>query len=108
MTEEITLTEQDFDEVINKSDIPVLVDFWAPWCGPCRFIGPVISEIADEQQGKVKVGKLNVDDHPGIAQRFGITGIPTIMLFKNGNAVERMVGALPKNMLEAQIIPHLA
>jgi len=108
MAEEITLTETDFDEVINKSDLPILVDFWAPWCGPCRFIAPVLSEIAGEQDGKIKIGKLNVDDHPAVAQRFNITGIPTIILFKNGNPVETMVGALPKDMLEASIMPHLA
>ena len=100
MSHEITLTDNDFDKTVSESSLPVLVDFWAPWCGPCRFVGPIVEELAQEKSDVLKVGKLNVDDNPATAQKFGITGIPTLILFKDGNPVERIVGALPKPMLE--------
>lgn len=107
MSNELTLTDADFDTTVNGSDLPVLVDFWAPWCGPCRFVGPIVEEIANEKVDTLKVGKLNVDDNPATAQKFGITGIPTLILFKGGKPVERIVGALPKEQLEQKIQPHL-
>jgi len=107
MSREITLTDETFDQTISSSTLPILVDFWAPWCGPCRFIAPVLSEIAEEKADSITIGKMNVDDNPSIPQRFGITGIPTMILFKGGKAVEKIVGALPKAMLEKALEPHL-
>ena len=100
---EITLTESNFDEVVLKSELPVLVDFWATWCGPCRMLGPVIASVAKEQEGNVLVGKVNVDDNPDLARRFGIRSIPTLMLFRDGTAVNTSMGYLPKDKVEAFI-----
>ena len=104
---EITLTDGDFDTIVSNSDKPMLVDFWAPWCGPCRFVGPILSEIANEHAANLKVGKLNVDENQQTAAKYGITGIPTMIIFKGGKPVERIVGALPKKMLEQAIQPHI-
>ncbi len=93
---EIQLTENNWEEEVLNSDIPVLVDFWAPWCGPCRMVAPIVSEIADEYAGKLKVGKLNTDEEPNIAVRYGIMSIPTLMIFKNGEVADQIVGAVPK------------
>jgi len=100
------LTDADFDSVINAGK-PVFVDFWAPWCGPCRLIGPVVEELAPNYDGKAVIGKMNVDDNPVIAQRFGVTSIPTLMMFKEGKLVDRMVGAAPKNALQSFIDRNL-
>jgi thioredoxin len=108
MAQEITLTDNTFDAEINNSTQPILVDFWAPWCMPCRIVAPILEELAKENNGSLRVAKLNVDDNPMTASRFGITGIPTLLLFKNGEMTERWVGALPKPMLEAALKPHLA
>ncbi len=107
MSREITMTDENFDQTISSSTLPILVDFWAPWCGPCRFIAPVLSEIAEEKHELITIGKMNVDDNPVIPSRFGISGIPTLILFKGGKAVEKIVGALPKAMLEKALEPHL-
>lgn len=99
----IVLTDTNFDEEVLKSPIPVLVDFWAPWCGPCRMIAPVVDEIADAKIGKAKVGKVNVDDHPNVAGRYRINSIPALLIFKNGEVAEQIVGAVPKAALLAKL-----
>ena len=93
---EITLTAENFEQEVIQSELPVLVDFWATWCGPCRMVGPVVAEIAEEFEGKVKVGKVNVDDEEELAERFGVQSIPTIILFKGGEEAARTIGFAPK------------
>ena len=100
---EIKLTDQNFEQEVSRADLPVLVDFWASWCGPCRMLAPVIAEIAEEYAGKVKVGKVNVDEQPNLANRYGIASIPTVMLFKNGEVVNTSLGYRPKNDLETML-----
>jgi thioredoxin 1 len=107
MEHEITLTDSTFDEQVKNSSVPMLVDFWAPWCMPCRAVAPILSGIAEDYQGRLAVGKLNVDDNPQVASRFGITGIPTLLLFKGGQPVGQWIGALPRPMLEQALQPHL-
>ena len=97
---EITLTAANFEQEVLRSDIPVLVDFWATWCGPCRMIAPALEEIAKEQEGKIKVGKVNVDEEMALASKFGIVSIPTLMVFKNGQLVNKALGAMPKSQIE--------
>lgn len=104
----ITLTSATFDEVINSSDTPILVDFWAEWCGPCKMIAPILSEIAAEKAGQVTIAKLNVDDHGDIAQRYGVMSIPTLLVFKDGNLVKTMVGAKGKGQLLSELEEFLA
>jgi thioredoxin 1 len=103
----LTLTDQNFDGEVLQSDIPVLVDFWAAWCGPCKMIAPVVEEIAGEYAGKVKVGKLNVDDNGGTAMRYQIRGIPTLLVFKGGQVVDQIVGAVGKTQIRKTIDAHL-
>ena len=100
---EIKLNEQNFEQEVSRADLPVLVDFWASWCGPCQMLAPVIAEIAEEYAGKVKVGKVNVDEQPNLANRYGIASIPTVMLFKNGEVVSTSLGYRPKNELETML-----
>lgn len=97
--EVIEVTDANFQEVVLDSDIPVIVDFWAAWCGPCRMVGPIVEEIAKDQEGKVKVGKLNVDDNREVATKYGIMSIPTILKFVNGEIARQVVGAMPKAAL---------
>jgi len=95
----ITLTDANFHKEVLESDVPVLVDFWAAWCGPCIAIGPAIEQLAEEFQGKVKVGKVNVDENPIVSQRFGIRSIPTILFFAGGQVVDQQIGLMPKSQL---------
>ena len=98
---EIILTSDNFENEVLRSDKPVLVDFWATWCGPCRMMAPVIAQIAEEKEGQIKVGKLDVDEEPELAIRYGISSIPCLKVFKNGEVVKSSVGAIPKPMVEA-------
>src|SRR6267143_3237093 len=102
MGKTIELTDANFDSIIN-SDKPVLLDFWAEWCGPCRMIGPVVEELSKEYEGKAVIGKVNVDENPETAIQFGIRSIPTLLIFKNGIVVDKQVGVVPKSVLENKL-----
>jgi len=95
----VILTDSNFDEIVLNSVKPVVVDFWAEWCGPCRVIGPIVNELADDYKDKIIVGKLDVDANPGISMKYGIRNIPTILFFKNGQVADKQVGAVPKGNL---------
>ncbi len=97
------LSDASFEAEILQSSTPVLVDFWAPWCGPCRVVGPIVEELAQQYQGRIKVAKMNVDNNPVTPGKYGIRGIPTLILFKNGEAVDQIVGAVPKGQIEAML-----
>ncbi len=99
----LEITEGNFEQEVAKSATPVLIDMWAAWCGPCRMIAPMVEELAGKYQGKIKVGKLNVDEHPQVAGRFRIMNIPTLLLFKGGKEVDRIVGVVPKDELGKRI-----
>lgn len=99
----VEITDANFDEVVLKSDLPVVVDFWAAWCGPCRMVGPIIEELAGEYEGKAVIGKVDVDQNPGVSAKFGIRNIPTIIFVKNGEIVDKSVGAVPKTQLAAKL-----
>ena len=104
----IEITDANFEQEVLKSDKPVLIDFWAVWCGPCRMVAPVVEEIASEYNGKLKVGKLDVDSNPEVSMKFGIRSIPTLMIFKDGKVVEQIIGAVPKRNLVNKVIPHIS
>jgi thioredoxin 1 len=103
----LEITDANFEELVLKADKPVLIDFWAEWCGPCRMVGPVVEEIAKEYEGKAIVGKVNVDNNPGISMKFGIRNIPALLYFKNGEIVDKQIGAVPKSILAGKLTAQL-
>lgn len=107
MSKPVTLTDDSFEEEVLQSDLPVLVDFWAEWCGPCRMVAPVVEELADEYEGKAKIGKVDVDSNPQISTKYGIRSIPSLLIFKNGEVVDQIVGAVPKAQLKKQLEAQL-
>jgi thioredoxin 1 len=103
----VEFTDANFEKEVLKASTPVLVDFWAVWCGPCKMIAPLVEEIAKEYDGRLKVGKVDVDSNPEVAMKFGIRSIPTIMVFKGGKVVEQIIGAMPKRNLLEKLAPHI-
>lgn len=103
----LEFTDSNFDETALQSDKPVMVDFWAEWCGPCRMVGPIVEEVANDFADKAVVGKLNVDNNPNVAMKYGVRSIPTILFIKNGEVVDRQVGAVPKAVLVQKLESHM-
>ena len=100
---EIIITKENFENEVMESPVPVLVDFWAPWCGPCRMLAPAVEELAEEYEGKVKVGKINVDEQGALAMQFGVASIPTLILFKDGEIADTRIGFMPKEEIEEML-----
>lgn len=107
MAKTVEITDSNFEEII-KSEQPVLVDFWAEWCGPCKMIGPVVEELAGDYEGKAVIGKVNVDENPNVSAKFGIRSIPTLLVFKGGEIVDKQIGAVPKQVLANKLDAQLA
>ena len=107
MSNVIELNDSNFDDEVFKSDLPVLVDFWAEWCGPCKMIAPSVEKISEEYSDKLKVGKLDVDSNPNISSTYGIRSIPTLLIFKNGSPVDQIVGAVSKEVISAKVDSHI-
>jgi len=103
----IEITDSNFEEVVLKADKPVLVDFWAEWCGPCRMVGPVVEELSNEYQGKAVIGKVDVDNNPEVSMKFGIRNIPALLFFKDGEIVDKQIGAVPKSVLAEKLDKQL-
>jgi thioredoxin 1 len=103
----LEFSDSNFEQEVLNSETPVLVDFWAEWCGPCRMIGPIVEELSGEYQGKIKVGKLNIDHNPNTPMSYGIRSIPTLLVFKNGELVDKVVGAVPKSSISAKLEAQL-
>ncbi len=103
MAKPVTLTDDNFESEVLSSDVPVLVDFWAEWCGPCKMIAPYVEELAQELEGKVKVGKLDVDTNQMTAAKYGIRSIPSLLIFKGGEVVDQIIGAVPKNVIKGKL-----
>ncbi|HEX5001523.1 MAG TPA: thioredoxin [Bacteroidia bacterium] len=103
----LELTDNNFDQMVINSDKPVLVDFWAEWCGPCRMVGPIVEELSKDYDGKAVIGKVDVDSNPGISMKYGIRNIPTLLIFKGGQIVDKQVGAVPKSVLAGKIDAQL-
>jgi thioredoxin 1 len=108
MSKPVELTDSNFDEMISKGDQPVLVDFWAEWCGPCKMIAPVVEELANDYEGKAVIAKLDVDSNPGVSAKYGIRSIPTLLVFKDGKIVDKQVGAVNKGVLAQKLDAQLA
>ncbi len=103
MAKAVEITDANFNEIINSSEQPIMVDFWAEWCGPCKMLTPIVEELAGDYDGKAVVGKINVDNNPQISQQFGVRSIPTLLFFKNGEVVDKQVGYVPKNVLAQKL-----
>ncbi len=103
----VIVTDDNFEKEVLQSDIPVLVDFWAEWCVPCKMVEPVVDQIAQEYAGKLKIGKVDVDSNPQISMKYGIRSIPTLLIFKNGKPVDQIIGAVPKKNILQKLLPHL-
>lgn len=107
MSKALEFTDDSFEDEVLNSDKPVLVDFWAEWCGPCKMVGPVVEELAGEYEGKAKIGKVDVDSNPETSTKYGIRSIPSLLIFKNGEVVDQIVGAVPKSQLKKQLEAQL-